>query len=56
MEKPVKGDIVVVPFPYSNLSAAKKRPAFVAASLNGEDIILCQITSKSKNDGYSVPI
>ena len=56
MEKPVKGDVVLVPFPYSNLSAAKKRPALVAASLNGYDVILCQITSRARNDIYSVPV
>ncbi len=56
MEKPVKGDVVVVPFPFSDLSSAKKRPALVAASLNGDDVILCQITSKARNDIYSVPV
>lgn len=39
----VKGDVVVVPFPFSDLSAAKHRP--VLASLAGDDVILCQITS-----------
>ncbi len=56
MEKPVKGDVVVVPFPFSDLSNAKRRPALVAASLDGDDVILCQITSKARNDTYSVPI
>jgi len=27
MERFVKGDVVVLPFPYSDLSASKKRPA-----------------------------
>ena len=56
MEKPVKGDIVLVPFPYSDLSAAKKRPALVAASLEGNDVVLCQITSKARLDCYSVAL
>jgi hypothetical protein len=38
MEKPVKGDVIVVPFPYSDLSNMKNRPALVAANLEGEDI------------------
>ena len=40
----VKGDVVVAPFPFSDLSAAKKRPALVVATLAGNDVILCQIT------------
>jgi hypothetical protein len=46
----VKGDIVIIPFPFSDLSGSKKRPAFLAANLIGDDIIVCQITSKSKSD------
>ncbi len=45
----VKGDIVVIPFPFSDLSAMKKRPAFVVAVVSKEDLILCQITSKFKD-------
>ena len=40
----VKGDVVVAPFPFSDLSATKKRPALVVATLTGDDVILCQIT------------
>jgi mRNA interferase MazF len=52
----VKGDIVVTPFPFSDLSDAKKRPALVIAPLTGDDVILCQITSKSVMDSYAIPI
>src|SRR4051812_19236941 len=55
MEKFVKGDVVVIPFPFSDLSGSKRRPALVLADLPGEDIILCQITSQ-KNDSYALPI
>lgn len=41
----VKGDVVVVPFPFSDLSQSKRRPALVIANLQGNDLILCQITS-----------
>jgi mRNA interferase MazF len=52
----VKGDVVVVPFPFSDLSSSKRRPAVVIASLTGDDIILCQITSKTIVDNYAIPI
>lgn len=52
----VKGDVVVTRFPYSNLRASKKRPALVVASLEGKDVILCQITSQSIRDKYAVSI
>lgn len=52
----VKGDVVVTPFPFSDLSDAKKRPALVVASLTGDDVILCQIASKSVTDSYTIPI
>ena len=50
----VKGDVIVVPFPFSDLSAAKRRPAFVVAALTGDDVILCQITSKTVADSYAI--
>ena len=52
----VKGDVVVIPFPFSDLSGSKKRPAFVVADLPGEDVILCQITSKSISDPFALPL
>ena len=56
MERFVKGDIVVVLFPFSDLSDSKRRPALVLADLIGDDIILCQITSKDVSDIYSIPL
>ena len=56
MGKFMKGDIVVIPFPFSDLSGNKRRPALVIADLDGEDVILCQITSVARNDNYAVPI
>lgn len=52
----VVGDVVVAPFPFSDLSATKKRPALVVASLTGNDVILCQITSQAVRDSYAVPL
>ena len=56
MGKFVKGDIVVLSFPFSDLSGTKRRPALVLADLSGEDVILCQITSQSKTDNYSIKL
>ena len=56
MEGFVKGDVVVVPFPFSDLTRSKRRPALVVAELEGDDLILCQITSQQIRDGYAVSI
>lgn len=56
MEGFVKGDIVIVPFPFSDLSHSKKRPAFVVSALEGDDLVLCQITSKNSRDSYSIQL
>jgi mRNA interferase MazF len=56
MERFVKGDVVVVPFPFSDLSQSKRRPALVVAKLFGEDLILCQITSQSTIDLYAIAL
>lgn len=50
----IKGDVVVLPFPFSDLSASKRRPALVLANLQGNDIILCQITSQQTKDAYAI--
>ena len=52
----MKGDVVVAPFPFSDLSATKRRPALVIADLAGNDIILCQITSQAVGDSYAMPL
>jgi len=52
----IKGDVVVIPFPFSDLSGSKRRPALVLSDLQGQDIILCQITSKISNDSYSISL
>ncbi|MDR0295376.1 MAG: type II toxin-antitoxin system PemK/MazF family toxin [Prevotellaceae bacterium] len=53
MERFVKGDVVVVPFPFSDLSGSKRRPALVLTDIRGDDIIICQITSKPKEDIFA---
>ena len=54
MGKFVKGDIVITPFPFSDLTSSVKRPALVVASPKGDDLILCQITSKNRTNSYQI--
>jgi len=52
----IKGDVVVTPFPFSDLTANKKRPALVIADLTGDDIIICLITSQNAKDNYAISL
>ena len=56
MEKYLKGEVVVIPFPFSDLSGSKRRPAVVIADLEGDDILLCQITSQTARDRHAIPL
>ena len=56
MARFVKGDVVVIPFPFSDLSQAKRRPALVLAELEGNDRILFQITSRLVQDKYAIQL
>ena len=55
-----QGEIVVVPFPFSNLSGIKQRPVLILSKNSDNessgDIITCAITSNIKISRYSVPI
>lgn len=50
MAKLSVGDIVLVHFPFSDLSQRKLRPALILADVNNGDYILCQITSQPYKD------
>jgi len=43
-----KFDIILVDFPFTDLSITKKRPALVIKHLDGDNTILCQITTKRR--------
>lgn len=49
MERFNVGEIVITPFPFSDLSSRKVRPAIVLAIGDHGDLILCQITSRVNN-------
>ena len=44
------GVVVLVRFPFSDLSSSKRRPALVVARAGGTDWVLCQITSNPYGD------
>ena len=54
------GDLVLVPFPFSDLTSSKTRPALVLSSRSyndeGRDIIVCGVTSNLANTSHSVLI
>jgi len=50
----IKGDIVVIPFPYTDLSAVKRRPALVLKGFDRGELVLAQITSKKPDDSFYV--
>ena len=50
------GQVVIVHFPFSDLTASKLRPAVVLAEAGRGDWILCQITSKSYGDDKAISL
>ncbi|MFN0084284.1 MAG: type II toxin-antitoxin system PemK/MazF family toxin [Blastocatellia bacterium] len=56
MATPSAGDVVVVRFPFSDLTNSKLRPAIVLASAGKNDWVLCQITSKAYADASAIEI
>lgn len=56
MGAPSAGSIVLVPFPFSDLSQSKLRPAVVLAGAGRGDVVLCQITSNPYADPLAVEL
>jgi mRNA interferase MazF len=50
IEHLIKGDVISVPFPFSDTSTTKKRPALVITESDNNNIIICPITSKPGRD------
>jgi mRNA interferase MazF len=56
MVAPATGEVVLVPFPFSDLSQTKVRPAVCVADAGRGDWVLCQITSNPYGDPAAVPL
>lgn len=54
MVAPTAGAVVLVPFPFSDLSQTKLRPTIVLADAGRGDWVLCQITSNPYGDTNAV--
>jgi mRNA interferase MazF len=52
MEGFVRGDVIIIEFPYSDLKTVKRRPVLILKIPKGEDIIVAQITGES----YEKPV
>jgi mRNA interferase MazF len=52
----VRASVVLVDFPFSDLSQTKLRPAVVLAQANPQDWFLCQITSNAGIDEKAIEI
>jgi mRNA interferase MazF len=56
MEAPSAGSVVLVPFPFSDLSESKPRPAAILAEISRDDFVLCQVTSNPYADPNAVEL
>jgi mRNA interferase MazF len=56
MVTPSADAVVLVPFPFSDLSQSKLRPAVVLADAGKGDFVLCQITSNTYADARAIEL
>lgn len=50
-----QGDVIFIPYPYTDLSNTKKRPVVIISkdSINKNNFIVSKIISKKRNDSFS---
>ena len=56
MYAPSAGSVVLVPFPFSDLSESKLRPAVILAEISRDDFVCCQVTSNPYADPNAVEL
>lgn len=50
----VKGEVVILPFPFSDYKSEKRRPALVIAIPRNDELILCQITKQATRPEHAI--
>lgn len=56
MDSFTSGTVVLIPFPFSDLSQSKVRPALILTTTKRDEYILCQITSNAYSDSQAIEI
>ena len=56
MERLVRGDIIVIDFPFSNLVQFKPRPVLIIKIPKGDDMVVNQITGSSYEKSVEIKI
>ncbi len=56
MEEFVKGDVIVIDFPFSSLKETKRRPVLILKVPKGGDIIVNQITGSSYEKSVEIEV
>lgn len=51
-----KKDVILIPFPFSELTYVKKRPALVLANIQHRDELICMMLTSTKNIDPTVDI
>jgi mRNA interferase MazF len=54
MAQLVRGVVVYVPFPFSDLSDKQRRPALILADAYYGDVVLCEITAKNSANAIEI--
>ena len=56
MERFISGDVVILPFPFTDLERSKSRPAIVLGSSVEGSYILCQITTQFQRGPHAIAL
>jgi mRNA interferase MazF len=56
MEGLISGDVVILPFPFTDLRREKSRPALILGSSVDGSYIMCQITTQFQRGPHALPL
>lgn len=52
----VRGDVIILPFPFADRPGYKRRPALVLSVFSAKEHIVCSITSQTVRDDYCLSL